>query len=64
MFLQSNQTCDKMVIVVGPEGGLADGEEKFLKENSFVPVTLGTRIMRVETAPLFVLSVINYEYME
>ena len=64
MFLQSHQSCDKMIIVVGPEGGLAPREETFLNNHGFVSVTLGNRIMRVETAPLFVLSVINYEYME
>lgn len=64
MFLQSHQTYDKMIIVVGPEGGLASSEEDYLTQNDFESVTLGNRIMRVETAPLFVLSVINYEYME
>lgn len=64
MFLHSRKTYDKMVIVVGPEGGLASSEEAFLTQNGFEAVTLGPRIMRVETAPLFVLSVINYEYME
>lgn len=64
MFLQSQQSCDRMVIVVGPEGGLSVQEEVYLNDNGFCSVTLGNRIMRVETVPLFILSVINYEYME
>ena len=64
MFLQSHKNCDRMIIVVGPEGGISPKEEEKLKENGFTPVTLGNRIVRVETAPLFVLSAINYECME
>ena len=51
-----------MNIVIGPEGGLEEQEEKDLK--GFQAVTLGARIMRAETVPLFIMSVINYEYME
>lgn len=64
MFLQNNIECDKLLIVIGPEGGLAEWEEEFLVKNNFSQVTLGSRIMRVETVPLFLLSVINYEMME
>lgn len=64
MFLQNNMECDKLLLVIGPEGGLSINEEHFLVENGFLPVTLGNRIMRVETVPLFLLSVLNYEMME
>lgn len=60
--LKLSKTCDKMNIVIGPEGGLEEREEKSLI--NFQPVTLGNRIMRAETVPLFMMSVINYEYME
>ena len=64
MFLQYNKNYDRIVIVVGPEGGISPKEEKLLNDNGFDSVTLGSRIMRVETVPLFVLSAINYEFME
>lgn len=64
MFLQSNRSYDKMIIVVGPEGGISPREEEYLNKNGFNSITLGNRIMRVETVPLFVLSIINYECME
>ncbi len=64
MVLQNKAEYDKLIIVIGPEGGLSEKEEKFLVENGFLPVSLGNRIMRVETVPLFLLSVINYEMME
>ena len=56
--------CAKMYIVVGPEGGLSIEEEKKLNDLGFVSISLGKRIMRVETVPLFVLSILNYELME
>ena len=64
MFLQNYKYCDKLIIVIGPEGGLSDKEENFLVENGFMQISLGNRIMRVETVPLFVLSILNYENME
>lgn len=56
--------CAKMYIVVGPEGGLAQLEESKLNDMGYVSISLGKRIMRVETVPLFVLSILNYEMME
>ncbi len=55
---------DKLVIAVGPEGGLSQDEEDFLVNIGFSRVSLGKRILRVETVPLVVLSIINYENME
>lgn len=62
--LQNNKDCDKINVVIGPEGGLAIKEEEYLKEIGYIPVTLGNNIMRVETVPIFILSTINYEFME
>ena len=61
---QKNTNYDKMSVLVGPEGGISEKEENLLKEKGFIPVTLGPRIMRVETVPLYLMSIINYEYME
>lgn len=55
---------DKMIIVVGPEGGFTPYEEEKLIENGFIPTSLGSRVLRTETAPLFILSCIKYELME
>lgn len=62
--LKKINVCDKINVVIGPEGGLEEGEESALLQSEFLPITLGNRIMRVETVPLFIMSVINYEYME
>lgn len=63
-FLQSHRSYDKINIVVGPEGGISPAEEEYLNSVGFESISLGKNIMRVETVPLYILSVINYENME
>ena len=62
--MKNVKTCDKINLVIGPEGGLDELEEEMLNKMGFESITLGNRILRVETVPLFLLSVINYEFME
>lgn len=50
----------EMLFVIGPEGGFSPQEEKFLLNNNFMPVSLGKRVMRVETAAIYVASIISY----
>lgn len=47
---------------VGPEGGFDTFEIDKAKQNNVVPVTLGNRIMRTETAGFAMLTCIMYEY--
>ena len=63
-FLQSHNKCDKIILAVGPEGGFDNDEEEQFVKNGFAKVSLGKRIMRVETVPIFLLSILNYLYME
>ena len=63
-WLQSNYKYDKIIIVVGPEGGISEREENLFNEMGFESVSLGRNILRVETAPLYVLSVLSYVNME
>lgn len=63
-MMKKESSCDRIIVVVGPEGGLSSKEEEILNNKGFQSVTLGNRILRVETVPIFVLSVINYEFME
>lgn len=63
-FLTANQNYDRICIVVGPEGGISEDEEELLVNQGFTRVSLGDRIMRVETVPIFILSALNYEFME
>ena len=63
-YLHFKDQCVKMLIVIGPEGGVSDKEEEFLNDNGFISVSLGKRVLRVETAAMYVASVINYSCME
>ena len=51
-----------ILFVIGPEGGFSNKEEEFLTENGFKSTTLGKRVLRVETATIYVASIINYIY--
>lgn len=62
--MKNKSNYDRISVVIGPEGGLTTKEENDLNEIGFESVTLGNRIMRVETVPIFILSIINYEFME
>ena len=52
-----------ILIVIGPEGGISEKEEKYLNENGFASISLGKRILRVETACIYVASVVGYSRM-
>lgn len=62
--LQNVKYSDTILIVIGPEGGFDKKEEQVLIDSGFISTSLGTRVLRTETAPLFVLSVINYIFEE
>lgn len=60
--LQGMKNEDSVLIVFGPEGGLTDSEVALLTQEGFQSCGLGPRILRTETAPLYVLSVISYQF--
>ena len=45
-----------VTVLSGPEGGLSPAEELAALSAGFLPVTLGPRVLRAETAPLAVLT--------
>jgi 16S rRNA (uracil1498-N3)-methyltransferase len=51
----------KIFFVIGPEGGFSQEEVDEAKGAGFIPVTLGGRILRAETASLCFLSILQYE---
>ena len=48
-------------IFIGPEGGWDKGELEMAVNQGIIPVTLGPRILRTETASLAVLTLVLYE---
>ena len=61
--LQKNNKYDKILLVVGPEGGFDLKEENLLIQNGFKSISLGDTVLRAETAPIVASSMINYELM-
>ncbi|MDD6258495.1 MAG: RsmE family RNA methyltransferase [Erysipelotrichaceae bacterium] len=47
-----------VTIVIGPEGGFSEEEVQSLYDDHFMPVTLGKRILRAETAAIYACSVL------
>lgn len=64
--LQSRQSVSReaVSILIGPKGGLTGAEIEFLKGKGAIPVTLGSRILRAETAAIATVSAVLYELGE
>lgn len=52
----------RISIIIGSEGGFSLAEVERAKNAGFTPVGLGKRILRTETAPIFVLGCLSYEF--
>lgn len=48
-------------VFIGPEGGFSEAEVRSAEHANVLPVTLGPRILRTETAGIAVLSILMYE---
>ena len=55
---------ERILCLIGPEGGFTDEEEDKAKKRAFTPVKLGKEILRVETAGIAMLAMIKYEYKQ
>jgi 16S rRNA (uracil1498-N3)-methyltransferase len=51
--------ADPVLLLSGPEGGLSPQELDQAQARGFVPVTLGPRVLRAETAPLAALAYLS-----
>ncbi|WP_444902462.1 16S rRNA (uracil(1498)-N(3))-methyltransferase [Microbulbifer sp. SSSA007] len=53
---------DSALLLVGPEGGLSQAEIDMALAQNFMPLRLGPRVMRTETAPIAALSVLQFQW--
>ena len=49
----------QIILLIGPEGGWAADEQRLAQGQGFLPLTLGPRILRAETAAIAVLSILQ-----
>lgn len=58
------QPGQDIAVFIGPEGGFEEEEIAAAAQNGILPITLGNRILRTETAGMAVLSVLMYHLEE
>ncbi len=56
--------CSRVAMFIGPEGDFSPGEAEQLTGAGVQPVTFGPIVLRVETAAIFVLSSVQYAWLE
>ena len=59
-IIDSLKPGEDVAIFIGPEGGFEESEVQLATESGILPITLGKRILRTETAGMTVLSWIMY----
>ncbi len=59
-LLEGIRPGQSVAVFIGPEGGFGEKEIRLAQEKGILPVTLGKRILRTETAGMTVLSWIVY----
>ena len=53
------QSATDLCLLVGPEGGLGENEIESAMASGFLPLALGPRVLRTETAPLAAISIVQ-----
>ena len=61
-LLRGSSRAGKFIGMVGPEGGFAGEEIELAADAGFIPVTLGNRILRSETAAMIMVAIVQYEW--
>jgi 16S rRNA (uracil1498-N3)-methyltransferase len=60
-ILKQYSGIHSVLLLIGPEGGFSPAEAEQALADGFLPVTLGNKILRAETAALTALAVLQYE---
>lgn len=60
-IIQHSRNAKRIAIMVGPEGGFEEKEMEDAQREGFMPVSLGSRILRAETAAIITVGLIQYE---
>ena len=60
--LRAHPATTEATILVGPEGDFSPEETNAALATGFIPVSLGNIVLRVETASLFCISALRYEF--
>lgn len=58
----SSRPFARLLLVIGPEGGFDPQEVQQAVDHQMIPVSLGRRILRTETAALYALAALSYQF--
>jgi 16S rRNA (uracil1498-N3)-methyltransferase len=58
--LEASEKPASVIVTIGPEGGFDPLEVQDFSKHGFQPVSLGSRILRTETASIAILAVMQY----
>lgn len=61
VIAQGKEPKDPITVLIGPEGGWDEEEVRLAQKRGAIPVSLGPRILRTETAGLAVLAILMYQ---
>ena len=61
-MLKKREGKAEIFFIVGPEGGLSSEEVEEAKREGFIPINLGKRVLKSETAGICLLSILQYEF--
>lgn len=63
-YLKENPVLknEKILVIIGPEGGFSEHEFEYFKTNKIMTLSLGDLILKAETAVIMALGNIIYEY--
>jgi 16S rRNA (uracil1498-N3)-methyltransferase len=53
---------EKILVLIGPEGDFSPAETAAACKAGFIPVSFGPNVLRVETAALYIASILSYEF--
>jgi len=59
-FKDITQPINNIRLLIGPEGGFSEAEVELARGEKFIPVGLGPRILRTETASIVALSILQF----
>jgi 16S rRNA (uracil1498-N3)-methyltransferase len=61
-LLRESPPSQLFIGIIGPEGGFTQNEVRAAREAGFMTVSLGSRILRSETAALTLVAILQYEW--
>jgi 16S rRNA (uracil1498-N3)-methyltransferase len=59
---QQDRRPGRVLLLVGPEGGFSPEEQKIAQGQGFLPVGLGPRVLRAETAAILAVGLVQFTF--